>query len=228
MISILTESLDRTKQSRDANFALLATYAKCFEGIINQFHVYKQKHISDVAAWHRSYRTQLAEAREENSRLREQMWDMQEHASRANDLIREFRKKMDEDEPRWKRRVEAKARKQELRFWKRMAMPDLDENDPDIWSDDDDIIDPAEKERLKRVERDATEQSFAGRGSQQSEDSDEEAALQLQTPLRAQQTPSQERVVGGYVAPGTPHSRAASTGSSASSASTGSTGNRAA
>ncbi len=37
MLSILTESLDRAKQSRDANFTLLATYAKVFEGIINQF-----------------------------------------------------------------------------------------------------------------------------------------------------------------------------------------------
>jgi len=182
MLSVLTESLDRAKQSRDANFSLLVTYAKVFEGIINQFHVYKQKHITDVSAWHRSYRAQLAEARAENCRLREQIWDVQEHAKRANDLVRDFRRKIEEDEGRWDRRVREKALRQEIRFWKRMAMPEVDDND-EIWSDDDDIIDPAEKERLKRVEREVAEQGLAGVGSsssQQSEDSEGEAAKPLQ------------------------------------------------
>jgi hypothetical protein len=177
MLSILTESLDRAKQSRDANFTLLATYAKVFESMINQFHVYKQKHVSDVAAWHRSYRSQLAETRAENCRLREQMWEMQEHANRANDLLRDFRKKFDEDETRWDKRVRERAQKQELRFWKRMAMPEVDENGA-YWSDDDDIVDPAEKERLKKVEREVAEQALAGLGSsssQHSEDSEGEA-----------------------------------------------------
>ncbi|GAP83236.1 hypothetical protein SAMD00023353_0402530 [Rosellinia necatrix] len=178
MLSILTESLDRAKQSRDANFTLLATYAKVFEGIINQFHVYKQKHVTDVAAWHRSYRAQLAEARAENSRLRDQMWEVQEHASRANSLLRDFRKKFDEDETRWDKRVREKATKQELRFWKRIAMPEIDEDEDGFWSDDDDLVDPVEKERLKNVEREVAEQANAGLGSsssQQSEDSEGEA-----------------------------------------------------
>ncbi|KAI8624968.1 hypothetical protein F5Y19DRAFT_279213 [Xylariaceae sp. FL1651] len=177
MLSILTESLDRAKQSRDANFTLLATYAKVFESIINQFHAYKQKHVADVAAWHHSYRAQLAEARAENCRLREQMWEMQEHASHANDLLRDFRKKFDENESRWDKRVREKARKQELRFWKRMAMPEVDENEEGFWSDDDDIVDPEEKKRLKRVEREVAEQAHAGPGSassQHSEDSEGE------------------------------------------------------
>ncbi|KAI0389171.1 hypothetical protein F5Y17DRAFT_450012 [Xylariaceae sp. FL0594] len=152
MLSILTESLDRAKMSRDANFALLLTYAKVFESILRQFSIYKQKHITDVSAWHRSYRTQLAEARAENCRLREQIWGMQEHAKRANDLVRDFSRKVEENEARWDSRVREKALRQEVRFWKRMAMPAVDDND-EMWSDDDDIIDSAEKERLKRVER---------------------------------------------------------------------------
>lgn len=178
MLSILSESLDRATQSRDANFTLLATYAKVFEGVINQFHVYKQKHVADVAAWHRSYRAQLAEARAENCRLREQIWEVQEHASHANNLLRDFRKKFDEDEARWDKRVHDKATKQELRFWKRMAMPEIDENEEGFWSDDDDLVDPVEKERLKNVEREVAEQALAGMGSassQQSEDSEGEA-----------------------------------------------------
>ncbi|KAI1431178.1 hypothetical protein GGR50DRAFT_689910 [Xylaria sp. CBS 124048] len=164
MLSILTESLDRAKQSRDANFTLLATYAKVFESIINQFHVYKQRHVADVAAWHRSYRAQLAEARAENCQLRDQMWEMQAHATRANELLRVFRKKFDEDEARWERRISEKAKKQELRLWKRMAMPEIDENEEGVWSDDDDLIDPVEKARLKNFECEITAQALASLG----------------------------------------------------------------
>ncbi|KAI0406571.1 hypothetical protein F4802DRAFT_558324 [Xylaria palmicola] len=214
MLSILTESLDRAKQSRDANFTLLATYAKVFEGIINQFHVYKQKHIADVAAWHRSYRAQLAEARAENCRLREEIWEVQEHASRANNHLREFRKKFDESEARWDRRVREKATKQELRFWKRMAMPEVDENEEGFWSDDDDLVDPVEKERLKKVEREVAEHALAGLGSassQQSEDSEGEAC-DPQSPSSMIGSVAMER--GRDVGfPPTPPPRPASTGS---------------
>lgn len=152
--------------------------------LLAQFHSYKQKHIADVSAWHRSYRTQLAEARAENSRLREQIWDMQEHAGRANALLRAFRKTYDEDEGRAERRVEQRARRQEVRFWKRMAMPDKGDGDEQAWSDDDDLVDPVEKERLREVERKVAEQALAGLGSsdsQQGEDSEgEEAAAAIQ------------------------------------------------
>ncbi|KAI1340194.1 hypothetical protein F5Y15DRAFT_51238 [Xylariaceae sp. FL0016] len=177
MLSILTESLDRAKASRDANFQLVTQYADVFKSLIMQFHAYKQRHISDVASWHRSYRSQLAEARAENSRLREQMWDMQEHASRADKLLRDFRKKYDEDPDRWEKRVDDRAKKQEIRFWKRMAMPEVAETEEGYWSDDDDLVDPVEKERLKEVERKVAEQALAGIGSassQQSEDSEGE------------------------------------------------------
>lgn len=120
--------------------------------MLKQFHDYKAKHVADVAAWHRSYRAQLAEARAENSRLREQIWEMQAHAGVANELLRRFRARYDEDEARWERRVDARARRQELRFWKRMAMPFLADDDP-YWSDDDDLVDCAEKERLKEIQK---------------------------------------------------------------------------
>jgi hypothetical protein len=128
--------------------------------MLKQFHDYKAKHVADVAAWHRSYRGQLAEARAENSRLREQIWEMQARAGQANEMLRTFRGKYDEDGERWERRVEAKAVRQELRFWKRMAMPQLSDDDP-CWSDDDDLVDVAEKRRLEEMNRLVAEQQLA-------------------------------------------------------------------
>lgn len=125
--------------------------------MLRQFHDYKSRHVADVSAWHRSYRAQLAEARAENSRLREQIWEMQAHAGQANETLRKFRARYDEDEKRWERQVESRAVRQELRFWKRMAMPHLSEDDP-YWSDDDDLVDPAEKKRLEEVQRLMAEQ----------------------------------------------------------------------
>ena len=127
--------------------------------MLKQFHDYKAKHVADVASWHRSYRAQLAEARAENCRLREQIWEMQAHAGKANEMLRKFRTKFDENEARWDRRVDAKAARQELRFWKRMAMPDLAEDDP-YWSDDDDLIDWAEKFRLREIARKVEDQKM--------------------------------------------------------------------
>ncbi|KAM5361145.1 hypothetical protein ACJZ2D_013290 [Fusarium nematophilum] len=167
LVSLLTESLEKAKFSRDANAKLLSQYANAMANLLRQFHEYKTKHVSDVAAWHRSYRRQLADARDENARLREQIWQMQAHAGRANENLRQFRAKYDEDEARWNRLVDEKAGRQELRFWKRMAMPELDDDDP-YWSDDDDIIDPAEKERLRELDLKAAQEQL----DSQAEDSD--------------------------------------------------------
>ncbi|KAM0209267.1 hypothetical protein ACHAQD_011246 [Fusarium lateritium] len=166
-ISLLTECLEKAKFSRDANAKLLSQYANAMANLLRQFHEYKTKHVSDVASWHRSYRKQLADARDENARLREQIWQMQAHAGQANENLREYRRKYDEDEGRWNRLVDEKAHRQELRFWKRMAMPELDDDDP-YWSDDDDIIDPAEKERLHELDLKAAQEQL----DSQAEDSD--------------------------------------------------------
>ncbi|KAK3326448.1 hypothetical protein B0H66DRAFT_160571 [Apodospora peruviana] len=159
LISLLSEALEKAKFSRDANAMLLSQYATVLSAMLKQFHDYKAKHVADVAAWHRSYRAQLAEARAENCRLREQIWEMQAHAGSANEMLRKFRAKYDEDAARWGRRVEAKAARQELRFWKRMAMPELADDDP-YWSDDDDLIDSAEKFRLKEIQKKVEEQKL--------------------------------------------------------------------
>lgn len=169
LISLLSESLEKAKTSRDANANLLSQYANVFALLLKQFHEYKAKHVADVAAWHHSYRSQLDEARRENSRLREQIWEMQAHASRANESLRDFRRRYDEDERRWDRRVEAVAARQELRFWKRVAMPELEDDDT-YWSGDDDIIDPAEKERLRELEQRAVQEQMMT--DSQAEDSD--------------------------------------------------------
>ncbi|KAH7375373.1 hypothetical protein B0T11DRAFT_8810 [Plectosphaerella cucumerina] len=161
LISLLSESLEKAKYSRDANAALLAQYATALASMLKQFHEYKVKHVSDVASWHRSYRSQLDEARQENSRLREQIWEMQDKAGKANELLRDFRRKYDEDKERWDRRVDARAARQELRFWKRLAMPELPDDDP-YWSDDDDLIDPAELVRLRDQERKIMQEQLAG------------------------------------------------------------------
>jgi hypothetical protein len=171
LLSILAESLEKAKVSRDANAALLAQYTTAYGVMLKQFHEYKAKHVADVASWHRSYRAQLDDARRENCRLREQIWDMQAHATRANDSLRHFRRCHDDDEARWARRVHDKSLRQELRFWKRMAMPELDDDDP-YWSDDDDIIDPAEKDRLRDLEQRAAQEQLA---DSQTDDSDSQS-----------------------------------------------------
>ncbi|AEO57042.1 hypothetical protein MYCTH_2302767 [Thermothelomyces thermophilus ATCC 42464] len=160
LISILSEALEKAKFSRDANAALLNQYASALSTMLKQFHEYKARHVADVAAWHRSYRAQLAEARAENCRLREQIWEMQARAGRANEALRRFRGRYDDDAARWDRRVDAKAVRQELRFWKRMAMPHLPDDDP-YWSDDDDLVDVAEKRRQEEMNRLVAEQQLA-------------------------------------------------------------------
>lgn len=212
LISILSESLDKAKYSRDANATLLTQYATVFATMLKQFHEYKAKHVTDVAAWHRSYRSQLAEARAENSRLREQIWEMQERAGKANELLRTFRRKYDEDEARWDRRVEEVAARQELRFWKRMAMPEVSDEDP-CWSDDDDLIDPAEKERLKELEKRAAQEQLAGSqqmGDEYSRPQSPESAMMGSVPMQRDLGVP----IGMPAPPPRPSSATSSTGSS--------------
>lgn len=159
LVSILSEALEKANYSRDANATLLSQYANAVALMLKQFHEYKAMHVADVASWHRSYRVQLDEARRENCRLRDQIWEMQTHAGRANECLRRFRRSYDDDEARWARRVDDTATRQELRFWKRMAMPELDDDDP-YWSDDDDIIDVAEKRRQDDLEHAAAQEQL--------------------------------------------------------------------
>ena len=171
MLSILAEALEDSNGAREANKQLLQQYASTYTTMLNKFHEYKARHVSDMAAWHRSYRTQLAEARSENCRLREQIWEVQTHATNANDLLRDFRRKLEDNDDEKERKVELIALRQEVRFWKRMAMPEKSDDDA-YWSDDDDLIDSVEKERVERIQAEQAalaimqrEESEAGMGS---------------------------------------------------------------
>ncbi|KAL1881452.1 hypothetical protein VTK73DRAFT_3737 [Phialemonium thermophilum] len=219
LISVLYEALDKAKYSRDANAALLSQYAAVISNMLKQFHEYKAKHVGDVAAWHRSYRAQLAEARAENSRLREQIWEMQERAGRANELLRRFRTAYEDDDHRHRARVDCTALRQELRFWKRMALPELPDDDP-YWSDDDDLIDPAEKRRLRELEaKAAQDQLDAAAGAlsdlEGSDDGDGPPRdLALAGMMGGVPMERQESATGGTPLPPPRPSSAASTGSS--------------
>ncbi|OIW28986.1 hypothetical protein CONLIGDRAFT_645132 [Coniochaeta ligniaria NRRL 30616] len=226
LISLLSEALEKAKYSRDANAALLAQYASVVSTMLKQFHEYKAKHVADVAAWHRSYRAQLAEARAENCRLREQIWDMQAHAGHANEALRKFRSTYDDDSARWEQRVENKALRQEVRFWKRMAMPELSEDDA-VWSDDDDLIDEAEKQRLKRIAEDqAAAQALAAAGER--DDGGEEGEDMPQSMPMARMgmggVPMQRDESAGFGGTPVPPPRPSSASSMGSAGSTGSSG----
>ncbi|KAF3760877.1 hypothetical protein M406DRAFT_282733 [Cryphonectria parasitica EP155] len=214
-ISLLTELFERAKCSRDEYRQLSQQYASVIAAMLKQFHEYKQKHVADVAAWHRSYRAQLAEERAENMRLRDQIWEMQAHAGKANENLRHFRKKYDEDETRWERRVDMKSVRQELRFWKRMAMPELPDDDP-YWSDDDDLVDSVEKLRLQEIERRVADEALAGMGNMEQGLAGQDLDLPqgLQSPAMMGGVPMQRDDSGAIpVLPPRPSS-AASTGSS--------------
>lgn len=217
-ISLLTELFERAKFSRDEYRNLSTQYATVLSAMLKQFHDYKQKHVVDVAAWHRSYRAQLAEERAENTRLREQIWEMQAHAGKANESLRQFRTRYDEDETRWEKRVDMKAIRQELRFWKRMAMPELPDDDP-YWSDDDDLVDSMEKLRLQELERKLAEEALAGMGGmdQSGQEQDLTQGMQMHQMNMMGGIPMQRDDSGAIpVLPPRPSS-AASTGSSGQS-----------
>lgn len=173
VVSILTEALEKAKYSRDANAALLNDYARSMGNMVRQLHDYKANQVVEVSRWHRSYRDQLAEEREENARLREQIWGMNSRAARANEMLREFRNCYEESEERWGRRVDHTATRGEIRFWKRMAMPEIPDDDP-YWSDDDDLIDIKEKIRLRELEQQARDhqEQMAAQEHEEAEDLD--------------------------------------------------------
>lgn len=211
-ISLLTELFERAKFSRDEYRTLSTHYASVIAAMLKQLHDYKQKHVADVASWHRSYRAQLAEERAENTRLREQIWEMQAHAGKANENLRQFRSKYDEDGARWERRVDMKAMRQELRFWKRMAMPEMADDDP-YWSDDDDLVDHMEKLRLQEMERKAAEEALAGVGAMDQSMEGQDSTLGTQQMGGVAMQREDSLGVGMPVLPPRPSS-AASTGSS--------------
>ncbi|RDA84719.1 hypothetical protein CP532_5249 [Ophiocordyceps camponoti-leonardi (nom. inval.)] len=206
LVSILSEALEKSNHSRDANANLVSQFAHALALMLRQFHDYKARHVADMAAWHHSYRSQLDEARKENSRLREQLWEMNTHASRANECLRSFRRKYVDDDARWDRHAHDTAMRQELRFWKRMAMPELEDDDP-YWSNDDDIIDVAEKARQADLERQAIQEQLV---DSQRTDDDPECSPQPGSVAMQREEPAARAVP---MPPPRPPSAASSTGS---------------
>lgn len=109
-------------------------------------HRYKEQHEKDTLAWHKNYRNQLAAEREENLDLRNQINDMKAAASRANGHLRDLRKHFNDHDELQELRAQIQQYRTSARYWKRMALPLLPDDDSEF-SDDDDLIDPEEKKR---------------------------------------------------------------------------------
>lgn len=109
-------------------------------------HRFKEQHESDTLAWHKNYRKQLADEREENLNLRNQINDMRAAAFRANGHLRDMRRFITDNDRYHELEVQNHALRTEKRMWKRMALPLIPDDDSE-WSDDDDLIDPEIKKR---------------------------------------------------------------------------------
>ena len=158
--SHLRKELDEATFEKKENLKLCYDYAKVMGDMLEKLHAFKLKTTTDMSAWHRSYRNQLADEREENLNLRLRIADMQASAARGAEALRNFRRGWEEDPKHTALKVENIALRQEKRAWKRMALRHLDPNDSEF-SDDDDQIDPEEKKRLARLEIDRMEKRKA-------------------------------------------------------------------
>ncbi len=127
------------------------------ETLANQnklLHEMKVKTSDDILWWHTSYRDQLADEREENLRLRNQIVDMQASAARGNEALRQFRRIYDRSDLFYELKTQIVFHRQNARAWKRQAMKLLPDDDSEF-SDDDDLIDPQEKKRQAAMNAEA-------------------------------------------------------------------------
>ena len=126
--------------------------ANILADITEKMHTFREKTDADVLTWHKNYRKQLEIERSENLDLRNEINEMRAGVVRANDSLREMRRYIT-DHPEWHElRVQNVALRQEKRFWKRLALPLLADDDSEF-SDDDDLIDLEEKKRLAALEK---------------------------------------------------------------------------
>lgn len=145
--SELRQALEKSEYDKKENFKLACHGANILADLAEKMHRFKEQHELDTLAWHKNYRKQLADEREENLNLRNQINDMKAAACRANDSLRQMRHFVADNEEWHDLRVQNVALRQERRFWKRIALPLIPDDDSE-WSDDDDLIDPEEKKRL--------------------------------------------------------------------------------
>ncbi|CZS92194.1 hypothetical protein WAI453_000129 [Rhynchosporium graminicola] len=144
--SSLRAALEKSEHSKTENFALAVHGANILADITEKMHRFKEQHEMDTLAWHKNYRQQLTDERQENLELRNQINDMKAAACRANEHLRDMRKFVTDHDELHELRVQNVQFRQERRFWKRKAMPLIPDDDSE-WSDDDDLIDPEEKKR---------------------------------------------------------------------------------
>jgi len=121
--------------------------AGILEDILEKMHNFKAKNEADTLRWHKSYREQLEWERAENLRLRCEIYDKMGHAAEANEWLRKARRQLTDWDRLNELTIQNVALRQEKRFWKRMAMPMIPDDDPE-WSDDDDLISEKERKRL--------------------------------------------------------------------------------
>ena len=140
-ISVLRKALDKAEYDKAENWKLACHGANILADLTEKMHRFRERTDADILAWHKNYRQQLATEREENLNLRNQINDMRAAACRANGHLRDMRRYIDDHDEWNELRVANIALRQEKRFWKRMAMPLLADDDSEF-SDDDDLIDP--------------------------------------------------------------------------------------
>ncbi|KAE8441581.1 hypothetical protein EG329_004666 [Mollisiaceae sp. DMI_Dod_QoI] len=148
--SELRKALEKSEYNAKENFKLAVHGANILLDITEKMHRFKEQHESDTLAWHKNYRKQLAEEREENLNLRNQINDMRAAACRANESLRDMRRFIADNDHWHELEVSNHHLRTEKRFWKRLALPLIPDDDSE-WSDDDDLIDPEEKKRLAAV-----------------------------------------------------------------------------
>lgn len=142
----MRKALEKAEYNSKENFKLAVHGANILLDITEKMHRFKEQHEHDTLAWHKNYRKQLADEREENLNLRNQINDMRAAAFRANGHLRDMRRYMTDNDEWHELRVQNNALRTEKRMWKRMALPLIPQDDSE-WSDDDDIIDPEIKRR---------------------------------------------------------------------------------
>jgi hypothetical protein len=144
--SELRSALEKSEFNKRENWKLAIHGAQILADISEKMHRYKEQHEKDTLAWHKNYRNQLATEREENLDLRNQINDMKAAASRANGHLRDLRKHFNDHDELQELRAQIQQYRTSARYWKRMALPLLPDDDSEF-SDDDDLVDPEEKKR---------------------------------------------------------------------------------
>jgi hypothetical protein len=179
--SDLRRELANTTHDKEEYAKLCHEFATQMGQQLEMLHAFKLKTSLDMAAWHKSYRDQLAAEREENMKLRCTIFDMQASAARGAEFLRNFRRNWDRSDLFYEQQAEITKYRQMARFYKRMAFSELPSDDSEF-SDDSDLVDPEEKKRLARVEEEKklrAEESARMAGVGMGGDESDEAAAAL-------------------------------------------------